>query len=170
MANPPDQAPLAPPQDSSPGAARPRRGPFGRAAIFLLRGIYGGLRALVTVPLTVGTLYIGWLVLVYAWHYNYSSGTRTGIVRKVSHKGSPVCKYVSVELAVLGNSGNGQLPLAPEVWEVTVDDDRPEAPLRKALEAAERSQKPTTIRYRQDKKRLPWRWCVDTEYHAVAVE
>ena len=170
MPNSPDQAQLAPPPGAGPVPTRPRRGLLGRTVIFLLRGIYGGMRALATVPLTVATLYIGWLVLVYAWHYNYSSGTRTGIVRKVSHKGSPLCKYVSVEMAILGNSGGGQVPIAPEVWEVTVDDDNPNTPLRLALEAAQRSQKPTTIRYRQDRKRLPWRWCVDTEYHAVAAE
>ena len=152
----------------SPTRAPSTRGPLGRALGFVLRKLFGGIQALITVPIILGLLYVGWLSLVYLWNYNYSTGTRTGIIRKVSYKGRPFCKFVSVQMALGGSSG--QLVAAPEIWEFTIDDDRDEAPLRQALETAARSQKLTTVRYRQDMKNLPWRWCVDTQYHAIKVE
>ena len=104
-----------------------------------------------------------WQGLRYWWLHGYSEGVRTGVLRKLSRKGTPLCKYVSGELVLVG--GNAQ---APEVWEFTVDDERPDGPVMKALEAAERSAKPVTLRCRQDKG--TWWACSTTEYYVTAVE
>src|SRR6202140_1444923 len=79
------------------------------------------------------------------WYRGYSRGSRTGIVRKVSVKGPPYCKYLSGEMAVQGN-GLAQI----EIWEFSIDDDSDKNPLVKQLKDAERSGDRVTIDYRQD--------------------
>src|SRR4051794_17629981 len=79
------------------------------------------------------------------WYRGYSRGSRTGIVRKVSVKGPPYCKYLAAEMAVQG-SGIAQT----EVWEFSVDDLSDTNPLVVQLKAAERSGDRITVEYRQD--------------------
>ena len=52
------------------------------------------------------------------WYRGFSKGARTGVIRKVSVKGPPYCKYLSGEMA-LQSAGL----VAPEIWEFSVDDD-----------------------------------------------
>lgn len=159
----------APPATVTP-PAKPvaRRGLLSRALRWILRLIYGGKRALLTVPFTLGALYLGWLMTVYWWNYNYSTGIRTGVINKVSFKGRPLCKYVAADMPLIG--APGQVNTNAETFTFTIDDERENAPLLLQLQTAEKSQKPVTVHYRQDLKMLPWRWCVETQYHATKIE
>jgi hypothetical protein len=97
------------------------------------------------------------------WYRGYSRGTRTGILRKVSVKGPPYCKYLSGEMAVQG-TGLAQT----ELWEFSVDDDRDSNPIVQQLHAAERSGERVTLKYRQDLKQ--WYHCTPSEYFVIGVE
>jgi hypothetical protein len=109
------------------------------------------------------------------WNQSYSRGTRTGILRKLSIKGSPLCKFVSGELALAG-----QVPgLAQDIWMFTLDDTNESNPLFVKLRAAERSAKPVTVEYRQDRgntAKLSQAFCPKTgedsppEYYAISVQ
>ncbi len=123
-----------------------------------------------------GRLYIGALVVVllllagawqgvrYWWLHNYSNGSRTGIIRKISVKGSPVCKFLSGEMVLVG-AVPGQVP---QVFSFTVYDDRPTNPVVKQLHDAERSGKTVTLNYQENRAR--WWQCADTNYYIVGVE
>src|SRR5262245_59454301 len=87
-----------------------------------------------------------WQGLSYWWHHGYSSGERTGVVRKLSVKGSPVCKYAEGELALIG-SGIGQ---NVEIFKFSVDDHSDASPVMKKLRDAERAGARVTLHYRQD--------------------
>lgn len=107
---------------------------------------------------------LGYAFLPAAWYHGYSKGTRTGLLRKFSYKGSPVCRYWSGELAL---SGTTQL-IAAEIWEFTVDGPRSESnPIVQALQKAEAAGRPITLRYRQDKRR--WWSCAPSEYYVTGV-
>ena len=97
------------------------------------------------------------------WHYAYSRGSRTGIVRRVSIKGPPYCKYVSAELATQG-SGIAQT----EVWEFSIDDNREDAPLLVALRDAEKGGGRVTVKYRQDLGQ--WYRCAPYEFFVEGIE
>jgi hypothetical protein len=104
-----------------------------------------------------------WQGLSYWWHHGYSSGERTGIIRKLSIKGSPLCKYAEGELALSG-SGMGNV----EVWKFSLDETNENSPVMKKLHEAERSGSRVTLRYRQD---LPTWWrCTPHEYFVLDVE
>ena len=109
------------------------------------------------------TLVASFFAVKLWWYRGYSRGTRSGIVRKVSVKGPPYCKYLAVEMAVQGN-GIAQT----EVWEFSVDDENEASPVVKALKEAEKSGDRVTIDYRQDLNQ--WYRCTPSEYFAVGVE
>ena len=128
----------------------------------ILKTLTRGRRWRVTVPLTLLLGFLAWQGLCYWWYRGYSRGTRTGIVRKVSLKGPPYCKFTSVEMVL-----SGLLPgAAPEVWNFSLDDDK--SPLLEKLRTVERSGARITVEYRQDLHK--WWACADTEYFAVGVE
>jgi hypothetical protein len=119
------------------------------------------------VPLALLLLGFGFLQLRKWWYTGYSRGSRTGVIRKISVKGSPMCKYLSGEMVLMAtNAVQGN-----EVWEFTVDDDRPENPVVKKLHEAERAAKPVTVDYRQDLGNKGKMWvCAPTDYYVTGVE
>jgi hypothetical protein len=108
-------------------------------------------------------LVAAWQAFRYWMRYGYSVGTRTGIVRKISVKGPPYCKYLAGELALQG-SGPGQ---PAEIWMFSVDDGG-DTPLVRDLHEAERGGKLVTLKYRQDRP-IWWR-CNPSEYYVGALE
>lgn len=119
---------------------------------------------IVLIPLGLVTLVAAWQGLTYLWRHGYSTGERSGIVRKLSIKGPPYCKYLSGELVL-----QGSLPgMGGEIWEFTVDNRDEANPLVKELHLAERSGARTTLKYRQD---IPMWWtCTPLQYKIVGVE
>ncbi|HXI59010.1 MAG TPA: hypothetical protein VNO55_23245 [Polyangia bacterium] len=98
------------------------------------------------------------------WFRGYSRGTRTGVIRKISYKGPPYCKYMMGEMAL-----QGTLPGQPvEIWEFSVDDEKPSNPLVVKLHEAERSAERVTLQYRQDLHSL-FR-CTPSEYFITGIE
>ena len=125
---------------------------FSRKAILALGVV--GLVALIS----------AWQGLSFWWKYAYSRGTRTGVIRKISVKGSPVCKYLAAELVL-----QGTVPGQPaDVFEFSIDDKSDSNPLVKDLHDAERSGGRVTLTYRQDRK-IWWR-CNPAEYYVVKIE
>ncbi|HEX2569585.1 MAG TPA: hypothetical protein VH877_08505 [Polyangia bacterium] len=127
--------------------------------------------SLLMVPLIGG----GFQWLRWWWNYGYSRGTRTGVLRKLSIKGSPLCKFVSGELALAGQ-GPGQ---TQDIWQFTLDDTNESNPLFVKLRTAERGAKPVTIDYRQDRgntAKASQMFCPKTgedappEYYATGVQ
>jgi len=167
----PPSLPAAAPTDGAP-TAKPRRRPL--AAV--LRFVFGGKRAFATVPIVLLGGWVGWKAMVYQWYRGVSIGERTGVITKISHKGSPLCRYESVEMRV--GQQAGAAVMGSETWEFTIDDEN--AALIPQLEEAERKQTPITVKYRQDSRdinaqpvappnNLPWRYCVPTSYHATGI-
>jgi hypothetical protein len=113
--------------------------------------------------LVVGLL-AGWQGIRLWWYHGYSIGERTGVVRKLSVKGTPLCKYADGQLALTG-SGQGQ---NVEVWDFSVDNHSDANPLMKQLRDAERSGARVTLHYRQDLK--SWWRCTPHEYFVTSVE
>jgi hypothetical protein len=127
----------------------------------MLRALLKGKRSLVTLPLVALLGVFAWQALRYWYYRGYSEGTRTGIIRKVSVKGPPYCKYASIEMLVGAGPGTGVQQ--PDKMEFSLDDDRATNPLYKRLEEAERTQKPVTLRYREDRNK--W-WACAPSYPA----
>lgn len=119
--------------------------------------------ALFLLPVLLVLLAGAGLGLRYWWFRGYSKGTRTGVVRKVSIKGPPYCKYLSGELVVAAGA-----QLQPEVWEFSVDDDTETNPVVVALHEAEKKGERVTLHYRQDLHSL-YR-CTPSEYFITKVE
>src|SRR5262245_53350171 len=114
------------PAPDAPPAAAPTANPTGtpprrRRSIvaWFLRLLFKGKRALLTVPIALLALYVGWESLVYWWYRAASEGERPGMITKVSRKGSPLCRYWSVEMHV--GQQAGAAILNSETWEFTVD-------------------------------------------------
>lgn len=119
---------------------------------------------IVLIPLGILCLFGIWQGITYLWRHGYSTGARSGVIRKISVRGSPVCKYLSGELVLQGPIAG----IGGEVWEFTVDERQESNPLVKQLQEAERSGARTTLRYRQD---LPMWWtCNPLQHKVVAVE
>ncbi len=96
------------------------------------------------------------------WYRGYARGTRTGVVRKISEKGPPYCKYLSGEMAL-----QGTLPGQPvEIWEFSIDDV--DDAIVKQLHEAEKRGERITIAYRQDLHSL-FR-CTPSEYFVTGIE
>jgi len=120
--------------------------------------------------LAVPTVILGgvaaWQGTVHWWNKGYSTGTRTGVLRKVSMKGTPLCRYASVEMVMQGSVALG----APtDGFEFTLDDSSEQNPLYQKLQEAERRGRPVTVQYRQDLHKWWWRDCVTTEYYATGI-
>ena len=99
------------------------------------------------------------LFLITAWQYvsywfatGYSKGSRTGVVRKISVKGPPYCKYLEGEMVLQG----ANLVQAAELFKFTVDDHNESNPIVQDLKKAERDGSRVTLDYRQDKN-IWWR-------------
>jgi hypothetical protein len=118
---------------------------------------------LILAPVLLILLAVGSQAVRVWWNRGYSKGTRTGVVRKISVKGPPYCKYLSGELAVQGAN-----PLAPEIWEFSVDDDADTNPIVMQLHEAEKKGDRVTLHYRQDLGAL-YR-CTPSEYFVTKVE
>src|SRR5262245_36330645 len=118
----------------------------------------------VLAPIALILLIVAWQAIRVWWNRGYSAGTRTGVVRKLSMKGPPYCKYFSGEL-VMQNAGLAQ---PTEVWEFSVDDESEKNPLIKMLQEAEKTGKPVTLKYRQDLGSL-YR-CTPSEYFVTGLE
>jgi hypothetical protein len=119
---------------------------------------------LALVPVAFVLLVVAYEGLRVWWFRGYSVGSRTGVIRKVTEKGPPYCKYLSAEMVVQ----TGAVTTAAEVWEFSVDDDKPTAPVVVALKNAEKKGERVTVDYRQDLHSL-FR-CTPSEYFATKVE
>jgi hypothetical protein len=117
-----------------------------------------------------------WQWASYAFKTGYSKGSRTGVIRKVSIKGPPYCKYLEGELALQG----GVVGVQQEIFRFTVDDAGESNPVVQALKKAERDGTRITLDYRQDKN-IWWRCndggkplgdseLPDSHYYIVKVE
>jgi hypothetical protein len=116
------------------------------------------------IPFALLLLVVGVEAMRVWWFRGYSKGSRTGVVRKVSVRGPPYCKYLSGELALQGSVPNQNV----EVWEFSIDDDDDKNPLVVALKQAERDGNRITLNYRQDLHSL-FR-CTPSEYFITGVE
>jgi hypothetical protein len=105
-----------------------------------------------------------WQGIRFWWFHGYSTGERTGVVRKFSVKGTPLCKYADGELALQG----GQIGQNVEVWKFSVDDHSDKNPMMQQIREAERSGARVTLHYRQDLK--SWWRCTPHEYFVTQVE
>jgi hypothetical protein len=119
---------------------------------------------LALVPFLLVGLWVGWRGLRYWWYRGYSHGVRSGILRKVSIKGPPYCKYVSGELVLAGSQ-----PGVETVWEFGLDKVDDDDPLYKELvDLADKGQK-VTLQYRQDQAAFFVR-CQPGEYFVTGIE
>ena len=114
---------------------------------------------------------VGVLALLAAWQFGrawwlhgYQSGTRSGIVRRVAKKGSPLCRFWVGEL-VINNATVFAAP--PEIWEFNIDASSDNAALVTDLQKAEASGQRATLQYRQDKGK--WWACSHIEYYVTGV-
>jgi hypothetical protein len=105
-----------------------------------------------------------WQGFRYWWYHGYSRGERTGVLRKLSVKGSPVCRYAEGELALTGSAPGQNV----EVFTFSVDDQSDSNPTMKQLREAERAGTRVTLHYRQDLK--SWWRCTPHEYFITSVE
>ena len=121
---------------------------------------------IVVMPLALVMLLSGWVGLRYWWNHGYSRGSRTGVIRKMSVKGSPMCKYFSGEMVLIG----AQPGQTPQIWEFSVDDYADSNPIVQKLKRAESTAQPVTIEYRQDLGNKGKLWnCSPTEYYVTDV-
>ena len=119
---------------------------------------------MVLVPIAALLLFVGFESARVWWYRGFSVGARTGVVRKISVKGPPYCKYLAGELVLQGTQ-----PGQPaETWEFSVDDDSAKNPVVKQLQDAEKSGERVTLDYRQDLHAL-FR-CSPSEYFVTRVE
>lgn len=119
---------------------------------------------MILVPIALLLLFVGYEGARVWWYRGYSVGARTGVVRKLSVRGPPYCKYLAGELVLQGTQ-----PGQPaEIWEFSVDDDSDKNPLVKQLHEAEKSGERITLDYRQDLHAL-FR-CSPSEYFVTRAE
>lgn len=112
----------------------------------------------------VVALLAGWQGLRFWWYHGYSTGERTGVVRKLSVKGTPMCKYAEGELALTGSLPGQNV----EIFTFSTDNRSDANPIMKQLRDAERSGARVTLHYRQDLK--SWWRCTPNEYFITSVE
>jgi hypothetical protein len=114
--------------------------------------------------LAVLVVFVGVEALRVWWFRGYSRGTRTGVVRKLSFKGPPYCKYLLAEMAL-----QGTMPGQPvELWEFSFDDEHENNAVVKEIHEAEKTGARLTVKYRQDLHSL-FR-CTPSEYFAVGID
>jgi len=109
------------------------------------------------------SLLAAWQGLRYWWYKAYSVGERTGFLRKLTIKGTPMCKYVEGEMALIGAVPGS----VAETWTFSIDGTGQDQPVYKKLEVASRSDKVVTLKYRQDLK--SWWRCTPHEYFVTDV-
>ena len=114
--------------------------------------------------LGVVVLLLGWQLIRAWWYHGVSTGTRSGIVRKVSKKGSPLCRYWVGELVITNTTVIGAVP---EVWEFNIDAQSDADPLISEMQKYEATGQRTTLRYRQDKGK--WWACSNIEYYVTGL-
>ena len=119
---------------------------------------------MVLVPIALLLLFVGYEGARVWWYRGFSVGARTGVIRKLSVRGPPYCKYLAGELVLQGTQP-GQVA---ETWEFSVDDDSEKNPLVKQLHEAEKSGERITLDYRQDLHSL-FR-CTPSEYFVTKTE
>jgi hypothetical protein len=118
---------------------------------------------LILLTLVVVGVVAAWQGFRYWWFHGYSIGERTGIIRKISVKGSPLCKYMEGEMALTGSG-----MATPEIWTFSIDDYGDHNPQMKQLRDAERDGSRVTLHYRQDLK--SWWRCNPNEYFITGYE
>jgi hypothetical protein len=123
----------------------------------------GGRGKLILALLALFGCVAAWQGFRYWWFHGYSTGERTGIIRKVSVRGSPVCKYMESEMALTASGVSN-----PEIWTFSIDDYGDTNPLMKQLREAERDGTRVTLHYRQDLK--SWWRCNPNEYFITGFE
>lgn len=106
-----------------------------------------------------------WQYVSYLFKFGYSRGERTGIVRKISVKGPPGCKFLEGEMSLQGATVAQQ----QDVWNFSVDDDSEGNPLVQQLKKAEHDGSRVTLEYRQDKP-MWFRFCNKSEYFITKVQ
>jgi hypothetical protein len=105
-----------------------------------------------------------WQWISYLFKAGFSKGTRTGIVRKVSVKGPPYCKYLEGEMILQGTMIQGEAP-----FEFSVDDADDKNPIVQKLKQAERDGVRATLDYRWDRAKDIWWYCNPNEYYITNV-
>lgn len=119
---------------------------------------------MILVPIALVLLFVGYEAARVWWYRGYSVGARTGVIRKLSVRGPPYCKYLAGELILQGTQPGQPV----ETWEFSVDDDSDKNPLVKQLHEAEKSGERITLDYRQDLHSL-FR-CTPSEYFVTKTE
>ncbi|MBS3124447.1 hypothetical protein J4437_07520 [Candidatus Woesearchaeota archaeon] len=115
--------------------------------------IIGGLAALVVaLPLTCG---------VALNDYNYSEGSRVGVVVKYSKKGFPGCKTYEGTLALEGQASTGAT--SGRTWDFSVDESSIDTQVKSALDSGKR--------VKLDYQQHLWTWPCrgNTEYFLTEV-
>ena len=108
-----------------------------------------------------------WQYVSYLFKYGYSRGERTGIVRKVSVKGPPGCKFLEGEMSLQGAT----VAQNQDIFHFSVDDDSESNPIVVQLKKAEHDGARVTLEYRQDKGgEIWWRFCNKSEYFITKVQ
>jgi hypothetical protein len=110
--------------------------------------------------------FIVWLLVIL--YYPYSEGTRTGVIRKLSHKGY-IFKTWEGELQMSGipvPSDANQVVTGGNVWSFSVDASNGE--VIQALQKAESSGGRVTLHYIERLKQFDWRG--DTKYFVKRVQ
>ena len=119
---------------------------------------------LVLAAIAVVVLFVGVEAIRVWWFRGYARGTRTGVIRKLSSKGPPYCKYVSGEMALQGTVPGQTV----EIWEFSVDDENEKDPVMQALHDGEKTGTRVTVQYRQDLHSL-FR-CTPSEYFVIGID
>jgi hypothetical protein len=120
---------------------------------------------LILIPIALVVLFAGYEGARVWWYRGYSVGARTGVIRKMSIKGPPYCKYLAGELVLQGTQPGQPV----ETWEFSVDgDDSTKNPVVRQLYEAEKDGSRITLDYRQDLHSL-FR-CTPSEYFVVKTE
>ncbi len=109
-------------------------------------------------------LLAAWQGFRYWWYHGYSVGEKTGVVRKLAVKGSPICRYAEGELALSGGVAGQTI----ETFTFSVDDQSEGSPIMKQLHEAERTATRVTLHYRQDLN--SWWRCTPDQYFITQVE
>lgn len=107
---------------------------------------------------------LGLALLLYLFFADYSEGTRTGFVTKISHKGYLIKTYEGeLNFGFFGGAANNGMP--PEnIWHFSVTNGE----VAKDVEEASKSGSKVTLHYKQKYIKIALRG--DTEYLVYKVE
>lgn len=118
-----------------------------------------GVSALLVLIMLAGS----WKGLGVWWYRGFSKGQRTGVIRKFSYRGSPVCKYWLGELVLVGSNFAQQ-----ETWVFTTDATHESDAIIREIQQAAQQNHTVTLTYRQDLKTWPWK-CAPSEYYVTGL-